>query len=348
MATQTALALTTVGKPLTLISLPGPESVELKGNEVLIKVSAVGLAPLDQKIRDLGYFNIGDKLPAVLGGDVVGIVVKTGSEVSFPVGALVFSQIQFHRPAGGGLQEYTVVNGLYTAIVPQGISATEAALYPINAVTSALALFSSDGFGFPFPGSAESANFDYASQKIVVIGGGSNTGKLAIQLARVAGVGTIVAVASPSNTAELKGYGATHVVARQDEDIRGQVRAIVGDDLLYVYDTVNFGDYSLAVSLLSDVNQGTVVHLLPGGNVSDAAAAQNKVAGVHDKPIAGFSHKIPEVGRLFWKEFPAWMARGEIKPIKYHVIEGLDADAVNAALDEYKAGRGGDRYHVKL
>jgi NADPH2:quinone reductase len=82
----------------------------------------------------------------------------------------------FKLPTGGGLQEYTIINGLYTAAVPAGITDDEAALYPINAVTSAMSLFSSAGFGLPFPGTSEAAAFDYTSQKVVIIGGGTNTG----------------------------------------------------------------------------------------------------------------------------------------------------------------------------
>ncbi|KIX09255.1 uncharacterized protein Z518_00334 [Rhinocladiella mackenziei CBS 650.93] len=346
MTTQTALALTEIGKPLTKITLPGPETIEPRENEVLIKVKAAGLAPLDQKFRDRNFFNIANRLPAVLAGDLVGTVVKIGPGVSFPVGALVFSQMLLHLPTSGGLQEYTVINGEYTAIVPPGVSAPEAALYPINAVCAAMALFSSHGFGFPFPGTPESASFDYASQKIVIVGGGSNIGQLAIQFARAAAIGTIIAIAAPSNSATLEEYGATHIISRHDSDIEDQVRRIVGDDLLYVHDTINFGDHSLAVSLLSNSQRGTIAHNLPGN--ADKAVLARKKAGVEDKMIEAYSHAIPEFGRLFWKEFPVWLESRKIKPLKYKVIQGLDADKVNAALDEYKAGKGGERYHVSL
>lgn len=42
MATQTALALTEIGRPLTKISLPGPDTFDLKEHEILIKIAAVG------------------------------------------------------------------------------------------------------------------------------------------------------------------------------------------------------------------------------------------------------------------------------------------------------------------
>ena len=228
-------------------------------------------------------------------------------------------------------------------MVPSGISDTEAALYPINAMTSALGLFSVQGLGLPFPGTPESKSFDYASTVISIIGGGSNTGKLAIQLAKIAGIGKIITIASLSSADELKSLGATHVIARQASDIEKQVRAIVGDEMLYVYDTMN-NDLSLAVSLLSNLKTGTIAHLV-GPGASDTLKAQKKFEA---RRIAGFSHAIPEFGQMMWKQLPIWLESGEIKPAYYKVIEGLDADQVNTALDEYTAGKGNARYHVRV
>lgn len=222
----------------------------------------------------------------------------------------------------------------------------EAALYPINAVTTAMSLFTAAGLALPFPGTAEAASFDYASQKVVIVGGGTNLGKLAVQMAKLAGVGTIIAIASPSGAALLKSFGATHVIARQDSDIEDQVRRIVGDELLYVYDTITTSDQSLGASLLSNSKKGVFVRVLDG-EISEAVLAKKK-EGVDIKRIKGFSSLIPEFGQLFWKEFPGWLESGKITPLKYKVIEGLDAAKVNGALDEYKEGKGGDRYHVRV
>lgn len=303
------------------------------------------MAPLDQKLRDNNVFNISARLPAVISGDLVGTVVKNGPNVSFPIDAHLFSQSTF-ASLTGGLQEYVVINGAYAAVVPSGVSDVEAALYPINAVTTAISLFTTKGFDIPFPGTAEAANFDYASQNVAIVGGGTNLGKLAVQMARLAGFGTIIVIASPSGAGLLKSFGATHVIARQDSDIEDQIHRIVGDELLYVYDTINMGDHSLGVSLLSNSKKGVLAHVLDG-KPSEAVLAQKK-AGVGMKRIQGFSGLIPEFGKMFWKEFPGWLESGKIKPLTYKVIEGLDAAKVNGALDEYKEGKGGDRYHVRI
>ncbi|TVY42807.1 Dehydrogenase [Lachnellula occidentalis] len=347
MSTQNALALTELGKPLTKITLPIPSSSDLKDNEVLIKITAAGLAPLDQRLRDKNMFNIGSRLPAILSGDLVGIVVEKGPKAKFPIGAHVFSQTLFDNPRGGGLQEYVIINGSYTAIVPEGVTDEEAALYPINAVTAAMSLFSSGGFNLPFPGTDEAKSFNYAAQKVAIVGGGSNIGKLAIQMAKLAGVGTVIAIASPSGAELLKSFGATHVISRHDADIEEQVRAVVGDELIYVFDTMNRGNgHTLGVSLLSDTKKGVFVSSLLG-KASEAVLAKKK-GGIEEKFLRGFSHSFPDFGQLFWKQFPTWLAKGSIRPLKFKVIEGLDADKVNHALDEYGARRSGERSHVRV
>jgi len=303
--------------------------------------------PLDQKLRDFNIpiFNIGAHLPAVLANDVVGTVVKNGPNVSkFPIGSHVFSQSA--DLFSGGLQEYVLIDARYTALVPEGVSDEDAAVFPINAFTSAVSLFSSAGLGFPFPGTEESKTYDYKSQKLVIIGGGTNTGKFAIQFARIARVGTIITTASLAGEAELKAYGATHVIDRKASDIEQQVRSIVDDELLYVFDTFHSGDHSLAVSLLSNSRKGTFIHLLEG-KPSDAVAAQKK-AGWEEKQTMGASPAHPEFADLFWKQFPKWLQSGAIKPLKYNVIEGLDAEKVNKALDGYKDLSKGQRYHVRF
>ncbi|KAJ5889676.1 Dehydrogenase [Penicillium tannophilum] len=302
--------------------------------------------PLDQKFRDNGHLGIGSRLPAVISGDIVGEVIGGGPSNRFSPGTHVFSQALLNLPQGGGLQEYTILNGEYAAAVPDGIPDVEAALYPINIVTAAMSVFSSAGFGFPLPETDEAVGFDYAAQNVVIIGGGTNTGKLAVQLCQLAGIGTIVVIAGPANENLLKEFGATHFIARQDTDVEEQVRGIVGDNLQYVYDTFTFGDLSLGASLLSNSKKGIFAH--NGiGQIPDTVLAM-KQEGLEDKRILGFSHFIPSFGRSLWEKVPGWLSRGQIKPLTYKIIEGLDVEKVNYALDEYAAGRSGERYHVRI
>jgi NADPH2:quinone reductase len=373
MATQTALALTEIGKPFTKIPLPIPTP---KDNEILIKLTAVGcmffsillllpfpfhktytnnppVNPMDQVIRDNGSPRFTETLPIVLGYDVVGVVAALGPNLtpstSFPLGAHIFSQAL----ASGGLQEYTLVDSRYSAVIPAKITDLDAVVFPVNAVTSGMVLFSESGFGWGLPGTSkgEEAGSNWKGKKLVIVGGGTNTGKLAIQLARIAGVGTIIAIASLSGKQELEELGATHVVSRHetDEEIEKQVRDIVGDELVYVYDTFNgTPGLALAVSLLSNSKKGILARIIPGPPVDiSSPAAANKKAGFEEKLVFGYSGAIPEFGTAFWKLLTSWLESGEMKVLKYGVIEGLDEEKVNKVLDEMRT-RSGGRWHVKL
>ncbi|KAL2067108.1 hypothetical protein VTL71DRAFT_1532 [Oculimacula yallundae] len=346
MATQTALALVEIAKPLQKITVPIPEPKE---HQLLVKISVTGIIPLDQKLRDDNLHDIRIKLPVVMGFDIVGSVVKQGPNTSlFPIGSKIFSQALYSLTGNfGGFQVYTLVDERYSALVPSNISDADAALFPINALTSAIALFSdvgpNSGFGFPFPGTKEAKGFDYEGVTLLIIGGGTVCGKFAVQFARIAGIGRIIVTASLDSEKELKDFGATHVLDRRADNLASQIKALVGDELVYLYDTYSRGDHTFGVSLLSTTRRGMLVHLVPG--LVDEAVAKEKKAGFVEKQVTGSSQLHPDLAKVFWKVFPQWVETGEVKVLPYGVIEGLDGEKINAVLDGYRDGKF-DRWHL--
>ncbi|CZR61990.1 related to alcohol dehydrogenase, zinc-containing [Phialocephala subalpina] len=357
MTTQTAIALTTIAAPLTKIQLPIPAP---KDNELLIKMTASAIAPFDQKLRDLGLFNIGSRLPAVLTYDLVGIVSKHSPELSstlaqkFPIGAHVMAQASLFNPVGGGLQEYTVIDARFSALVPKNIDDVEAALFPINGFTSFAGLFSSEGgpegkhhgLGIPFPGMPGSSNFNYANTTLAILGGGTRCGKLAIQFAKLAGIGTIITTAGLNGAAELKKLGATHVVDRHAKDLVSQVRSLTGDGLVYVYDTMSQGDFALPVSILSNSKKGYFSHLLHGK--IDEKVLESKKGGVEEWQMNGASGFHPKLAELFWGKIGGWIEGGLNGGGVDGVVEGLgEVGAINKAMDGLRDG-GFERWHVRV
>jgi NADPH2:quinone reductase len=92
-------------------------------------------------------------------------------------------------------------------------------------VTAFAALFGRGNLAIPFPGRNENKDFDYAAQTLVIIGGGSNVGRLTVQFAKMVGIGRIIAIASIRGEEELKKLGATHVIDRYSKDIPSEVYA---------------------------------------------------------------------------------------------------------------------------
>ncbi|KAL2335659.1 hypothetical protein Fmac_016872 [Flemingia macrophylla] len=172
---------------------------DIKDNQVLIKVVAASLNPIDFK-RAFGYLkNTDSPLPTVPGYDVAGVVVRVGSEVKrFKVGDEVYGDINEHplyNPKRiGSLAEYTVAEEKLLAHKPSNLSFIEAAAVPVAIITAYQGL--------------ESVEFS-ASKSILVLGGAGGVGTFVIQLAKhVFGASKVAATASTAKLELLRNLGA--------------------------------------------------------------------------------------------------------------------------------------------
>jgi NADPH:quinone reductase-like Zn-dependent oxidoreductase len=179
MVTQKSLVLTEKGKPTAFTTLPIPT---LTSTELLIKTTVCCVTIIDQRIRDIDRFDFYPKLSAVVGSDLVGGVIANEHNEKFPIGSHVFSQYTCSLPIGGGLQEYTLVHPVYAALVAEGVTDEAAASWPINAVTVGIAIFSKGEFGWRFPRTKEEEDGRLEGEKLVILGGGTTVGKMALQL----------------------------------------------------------------------------------------------------------------------------------------------------------------------
>ncbi|KAF2870232.1 chaperonin 10-like protein [Massariosphaeria phaeospora] len=349
--TQRALHVHSLHTPLTLTTThpvpnPGP-------HQLLLRLTVCALNPHDQKSRDTGLF-IANSLPAILGNDIAGIVTALGAEAAkFKVGDNVFS---YGKLGDGdtqkGLQEYALVDEDFAAEVPHGFTEHDGAALPVNVVAGCNGLFHEVcGLGIPAPwieGGRRDA-FDYAGTQILIIGGGSNCGRLAVQLARLAGIGTIVVVGG--NEAELKGFGATHVLDRHggEDVVVERVRDIVGDELVYCYDAVNVpGAHMLGVKALSKFKKGKLARLVFDPSELTDGTAIVKGAGFEFRNVFGSPQMAPELMRPFWERIGGYLIEGKIVPTRYRVERGLDAEKVNELLDRYRDGKAVVQTHFRI
>ncbi|KAF9774651.1 hypothetical protein IL306_007321 [Fusarium sp. DS 682] len=298
------------------------------------------------RTRDVGLFVTG--MPYVLASDLVGEVVTIGAgeySAKFTVGEHVFG----HTFAEGGFhndfnaaQQYALVDARYVGrVADTGLSDDEASTIPVIVLAAFVALFSTSGHGLPPTFSPEAKSFDYSSVTLLVIGGGSNTGRAVVELAKLAGIGQIIAVAGHHNEANLKATGATRVIDRRAPDVLDQIRAITGDELIYAIDTVNAGmEQELGVAALSNKKKGTLITLRRPDGDFDAARIGSKYAGYERRLVLGVSPVHPEVTMGFWEEVPRWLKEGKLHPSSFGIVQGLDADAVNKVLDDYRDGKG--------
>ena len=287
----------------------------------------------------------------MLANDVVGEVVDVGAGVSgFKAGDRVMSQANgMAGPDMGALQEYCILEARFTCKVPSSISDDEAATLPINCLAPFVALFDPKGFGLPPPFSTESKTFNYKDLTILIVGGGSSCGRFGVQLAKMVGIGRIIAVASRSGEDLLKSFGASHVIDRHgsDDEVLSRIRELTGDKLVYALDAFNTGTaVTFGARALSTTKKGILVKLT-GGQV-DESQLQDKKAGYDIKMISAASPMFPELMEQLWRALPVWLDEGRIKSLGYEVMPGLDAARVNEVYDNYRDGIEKIKVHVHL
>lgn len=169
----------------------------IKQDEILVEVHAVGLNPVDYMIAK-GAFKpiLKFQLPATMGSDVAGVVVKVGSQVTrFKTGDAIFAST--FDLGTGTLAEFAAVPERAAALKPQNLDFVEAASIPMVGLTSWQAL-------------KERARIR-PGQKVFIPAGSGGIGTFAIQLAKYLGaiVGTTT---STANLELVKRLGADEVI----------------------------------------------------------------------------------------------------------------------------------------
>ena len=233
----------------------------IKDNEILVKVHAVGLNPIDCMIPE-GTFKpvLRFTLPAVMGSDLAGTVVETGSQVTrFRVGDAVYASLFDMNK--GSLSEYAAVPESVAALKPESLSFTEAASLPMVALTAWQA-FARTGVR--------------AGQKVFIPAGSGGIGTVAIQLARHLGA-SVATTTSTGNIGLVKSLGAQHII-----DYKSQHFEKMLSDYDMVLGTVRGDGIEKALQILK-----------PGGQLIS-------LVGPLDLPFARQREVNPVMKALFW------------------------------------------------
>lgn len=181
--------------------LPSPVP---RADELRVRVKAMGVNPVDWKIRE-GHVRerIRIPLPATPGGDIAGVVDAVGSDVTgFAVGDSVYAMIGLL----GGYAEEVIVKATMVAHKPARASLAEAASVPLAALTAWQALFEKGGL--------------VAGQTVLVHAAAGGVGMFAVQFARQVGA-RVVGTCSPVNAQFVRGLGAADVIDYRSGDFSG-------------------------------------------------------------------------------------------------------------------------------
>jgi NADPH:quinone reductase len=258
-----AIIMTKIGAPEVLEFQEMPTSQIKNPTELLIKLKAAGVNPIDTKLRQRGTF-YPDDLPAILGCDGAGIVEAVGAAVEkFKVGDRVyFCAGGLGKPETGNYAEYTVVEEHCVAHKPASLSFTEAAAVPLALITAWESLYDRGGL--------------QAGQSVLIHAGAGGVGHLAIQLAKLRGAEVLTTVGSADKERLVRQLGADFPILYKQTDFVEAVHTYTkGQGVDLAFDTVGgktFFDTCPAVKVYGDL----VTILEPNFKDGDFKIARNR------------------------------------------------------------------------
>ncbi len=193
------------GEPMARIELPTPPPGK---NQVVVDVHAIGVNPVDWKMRTAGPLRVaaralsavqGPKPPVVIGVDFAGVVAAIGPQVSgFAPGDRVVGGCNFSRAQRGSYADTVVVFPDQICKVPDGVSLEIAGCLPVAGVTAHMALTEYQPVG--------------PHSRVLVLGASGGVGQFAVQIAkRVLGAQFVGGVCSAKNVALVRDLGADEV-----------------------------------------------------------------------------------------------------------------------------------------
>ncbi|MFH6991818.1 zinc-binding alcohol dehydrogenase family protein [Flavobacterium sp. FlaQc-48] len=200
-------------------------------NDLLVKIEAVSVNPVDYKIRQSAAKDKVLEIPKIIGWDAAGIVEAVGEKVSlFKVGDKVYYAGDITK--SGSNAEYQIVEERIVGRKPKSLSSNQAAVMPLTSLTAWEILF-------------DRIRIDSEKDKgktILIIGGAGGVGSIAIQLAKkVAHLKVIATASRPETIKWCKDQGADFVV--NHKNLMQEVRNIGFEQVDFIVDFVDVNQY---------------------------------------------------------------------------------------------------------
>lgn len=254
-----AIVQTSVGGPevLTIANRPAPEPAK---GEVLVRIHAAGINPVDTAVRSGAYPLLGEP-PFTIGWDISGVVEKLGPDTDgFAVGDEVFGMPRFPREAAA-YAEFVAAPVNELALKPGRIDHIHAGALPLAGLTAWQGLVGAAQIG--------------SGQRVLVQAAAGGVGHLAVQIAKARGA-YVVATASASKLDFVRSLGADEVI-----DYMATPFSEVVSDIDIVLEPIGGENAEQALEVLKD--GGTLVSLL---GISDKAKAEAGSRGIRHAHIS--------------------------------------------------------------
>ncbi len=287
------------------ITTPGPpESIQFgdipvptpTGNQVLVKVGAVAVNPIDTYVRS-GAVAMPLPNPFVVGCDLAGTVEAVGPDVQFiKTGDRVWGSNQGVLGRQGTFAEYACVEEPWLYPTPKKVKDADAAACALVGITAHLGVFQR---GNLHPG-----------ETVLVVGGSGGVGSMVVQLAKAIGA-NVIATAGDDKKAKLcRKLGADVVINYSKESIADKARQYAPDGVQLFWETRREPDFDLTVNLLAE--RGRMI-LMAGRDARPefpVGPFYVKGASIHGLVMFKFS---ADEQRVCAEDISTWLEQGKIK-----------------------------------
>jgi len=292
----------------------GPEVLELKdveipspgSGQIRVKVVATSVNPIDYKLR-AGIARYPLKLPAILGGDVSGVVDAVGHGVhDFKVGDAVFYNCNF-LTGGGSYAEYQVTPTNIVVLKPDILSHEEAASIPLAGGTAWEAILLRMNVRL--------------TETVLIHAGAGGVGSMAVQIAKAAGA-RVIATCRKENDAFVKTLGAWATIDYRAGDFVQAVKELTGGiGVDAAFDTV--GGDTLSRSLDALKAGGRAASIVSSTGPMDKAYMKN--AALHF--ISASQSRAKMIG------LKAMLEQGTLRPVIGTVMKLTEVAEAHRSLE---------------
>lgn len=283
------------GAPENILYGDVPQPVPT-GTQVLVKVGAVAVNPIDTYIRNgANYWPL--PKPFIIGCDLAGVVSALGPDAKkYKIGDRVWGTNQGLLGRQGTFAEYCAVDESWLYPIPNGVKDETAAACALVGVTAHLGLF----------GAARLK----AGETVFVHGGTGGVGSMVVQMAKAAGARVLATGGSPEKCDRCRELGADAAVNYKTEDLAAAVQAFSPGGANVVWETLREPDFDKLVSYLAP--RGRLILMAGRDARPQFPVGPFYVKGCSMHGVVMFKATAEEM-RVCAEDMNRWMANGKLQ-----------------------------------
>ena len=301
--------------------LPPPE---MGGSQVLVKVQAVAVNPIDTYLR-AGAVAMNLPFPFIIGADLAGVVERCGPQASrFKPGTRVWGSNQGLLGRQGTFAEYAAVDESWLYPIPDNVNEEQAAAVALVGITAHLGL-------------VQRARLK-AGETLFVNGGSGGVGSTVVQMAKAIGARVITTAGSYEKVSLCQSLGADLAINYKTDDVDARIKEFAPDGVNVWWETLREPDFERTVPLLARRGRMIVMAAREARPVFPVGPFY-----VKDCSLYGFAmfNASADEQRAAGEDMNRWLAEGKLKPRIDRVLPLAEAAAAHRLQEENTIGKQG-------